>query len=169
MSSIGEHKAKLWFQQRQGIAPQTERLRSRRITGCAAKRGGSATLKVMRSSRQLVLALSLLLSMLMPTMLCAVPNGRMTPAEHSCCRQMKGQCGGMNMPASHNCCHRDIQAGHVDAVQFKSASYHPTLAVICALPPASSFVHTLVLYQSGKAPEHSPPGSPPSVASVLRI
>jgi hypothetical protein len=75
----------------------------------------------------------------------------------------------MNMPASHNCCHIDIQAGHLDAVQAGSAAYHVAIAPISELPAIASGTHMPLIYQPPDAPQHSPPGSPPPVASVLRI
>src|SRR3954453_5791247 len=123
----------------------------------------------MCSWRQIAMALSVVLSLLAPTMVCAFPNARMTPEEHSCCRQMKGRCGSMNMPASHNCCHKGIQAGHVEALQPKSASYHPAISFISALASAGVCADTLLVYQSADTSQHSPPTSPPTFISVLRI
>jgi hypothetical protein len=92
----------------------------------------------------------------------------MTAQEHTCCKKMKGNCGSMRMPATHSCCEPSVQANHFDALQPESISV-PIVAVIAALPslPANSF-HILT-YERVIWQQHSPPISPPSAVSVLRI
>ena len=58
----------------------------------------------------LTLVLALILSLLAPTMVCALPNAQMTAQEHACCQKMKGNCGSMRMPASHSCCQQSMRA-----------------------------------------------------------
>jgi hypothetical protein len=123
----------------------------------------------MHGFRRIVIAVTAFLSLLAPTMACAFPNARMSAEEHSCCRQMKGRCGSMNMPASHNCCHKGMQAGHFEALQPRSPSFHPVITLAAALPAVALYTATPVVYQATDSPQHSPPTSPPILVSVLRI
>jgi len=122
----------------------------------------------MRSGRAIGIVLLLLAALFAPTMACAFPGVSMTPEEHSCCRQMKGDCASMQMPASHSCCHKGVQAGHVEAVQPVSAAFHPPVTFVVFHPAALS-AGLAVVYESIDSPQPSPPTSPPGGISVLRI
>jgi hypothetical protein len=121
----------------------------------------------MKASRQIAVALALCLALLTPAMACAFPNG-MTASEHACCRQMKGECGSMHMPASHSCCQHGMQAGHFDAVQADAAAFQAVVA-IAALPSSALWSAPAIRHERAASPQHSPPFSPPSAISVLRI
>lgn len=116
----------------------------------------------------LAMILALVLSMLAPTMACALPNAQMTAQEKACCRMMKGHCGSMHMPASHGCCQKSMQANHLDAVQPQSISVQ-TIAVGAVLPSLTIFNHRVSVLERISPQQPSPPISPPSTVSVLRI
>jgi hypothetical protein len=78
----------------------------------------SNLLPVMKQVRHIGLVLAVVLSMLAPSMACALSGAHLSKAEHACCVQMKGECGKMGMPASHSCCHKEIQAE-----DFSKAAY----------------------------------------------
>src|SRR3954469_2359800 len=119
--------------------------------------------------RQLAVVLALVLSLLAPAMVCALPSAQMTPQEHACCKKMKGNCGNMRMPTSHSCCQQSIQAtNHFDAIQPESVSV-PMVAILAVLPSATIFDLRSLTYEHVSPPEHSPPTSPPPAVSVLRI
>jgi hypothetical protein len=118
--------------------------------------------------RHLAFVLALVLSLLAPTMACALPNARMTPQEHACCQKMKGNCGSMRMPASHGCCQQSMQVNHFDAVRPESASV-PAAVVIAVLPSPATFDLRSLSFERVSLKQHSPPISPPPTVSVLRI
>jgi hypothetical protein len=120
--------------------------------------------------RHLAVVLGLILSLLAPTMVCALPNAQMTAQEHACCKEMKGKCGSMRMPASHSCCRESIQAGHFNAVQPESISV-PSAVAVAVLPSTMAFDFDLRSpgFEQISRNQNSPPISPPSVVSVLRI
>jgi hypothetical protein len=122
----------------------------------------------MRRLHHLSVVLALILSLLAPTMACALPNAQMTAQEHACCQKMKGNCGSMRMPASHSCCQQNMQANHLDAVQPESASV-PVAAAIAVLPSPTIFDLRSLSFERVRLQQHSPPISPPPTVSVLRI
>ena len=125
----------------------------------------------MKAVRQFALMLAILLPLVAPAMACALPNSDLTPIERACCKQMKGQCGSMAMPASHGCCHKEVPtASHWNAaVQVKAANLQIDLSTVAGLSPAILVPFHVV--QSDYAPWHgnTPPQSPPSAISILRI
>jgi hypothetical protein len=118
----------------------------------------------MRQLHHLTVVLTLILSLLAPTMVCALPNAQMTASEHACCKKMKGDCGGMRMPASHSCCQPSMQANNFDAVQPESAS-----AAVAVLPSPTIFNLPSLSLERVRLQQHSRPISPPPTVSVLRI
>src|SRR3954471_17569321 len=92
----------------------------------------------MESVRQLAIVVTLLLSLLAPTMACALPNAQMTAQEHACCKKMKGNCGSMRMPTTHSCCQQSVRANHLDAIQPESVSV-PIAPLVAALPSVTLF------------------------------
>lgn len=73
------------------------------------------------------------------------------------------------MPASHNCCGKGMQAGHVEALQPRSASFHPLTPPAAALPVVVLYTAALMVHQATDSPQHSPPTFPSAAISVLRI
>lgn len=123
----------------------------------------------MKAVRQFGALVLLLMSWLAPAMACITPSVQLTHEEKACCRMMKNQCGQMGMPASHGCCQKDVQAAHHDALQTKYVNVHPESA-------ATAHTFVALYWNPGVASaewlervEFSPPQSPPSSVSVLRI
>ncbi len=123
----------------------------------------------MKALRQFGVLVLLLVSCLAPAMACMVPDAAMSTQERACCRTMKDQCGQMAMPASHGCCQKAAPGAHDNALDTKAMNFHPAAAPVIWLAafelvnPASSVAGWL---------EHlddSPPKSPSSTISILRI
>lgn len=121
----------------------------------------------MARARHLAPIFAFLLSLVAPAMTCVLPDARMTVEERACCREMKGHCASMGMPASHGCCRQSV-ASHSDAVQPHSSSI-PAVAVAFILPVSAHFDLRARSFERVSEPWHSPPVSPPSAVSVLRI
>ena len=49
-----------------------------------------------------VRVLTVVFSLLVPTMVCAAPAAQMSKSEQACCKKMHGACGSMQM--KHSCC-----------------------------------------------------------------
>jgi hypothetical protein len=132
--------------------------------GCKVEAG-------MKAVRQFALMLAVLLPLLAPTMVCALPNAHLNPAERACCRQMMGQCGSMAMPASHGCCQKEVPtADHWNAaVQIQSANIHIDLSAVAGLSPTILVPLPLVRSNYAQRPGSTLPQSPPPAISVLRI
>ena len=123
----------------------------------------------MKAVRQFGMLVLLLMSWLAPAMACITPGVQLTHEEQACCRMMKNQCGQMGMPASHGCCQKDVQAAHHDALQTKSVDIHLEIAAI-AHPFIALFLNSgMTSAEWLERSEFSPPLSPPSSVSVLRI
>src|SRR5690242_6616599 len=85
-------------------------------------------------------ALVVLLSLLAPTMACALPGSQMTAAEHACCRHMKGECGSMKMPTSHSCCQKSVQVSQMSVVpQPESGTHFSTISIAAVVPESPVF------------------------------
>ena len=99
--------------------------------------------------------MALLLSLLAPAMLCALPASDMTASERACCRQMRGECSGMRMPASHSCYQQNVSASHIDAAQPRihivSSRNIPFLHFSSAIPVASTS-HCRLSADTGASP-----------------
>jgi hypothetical protein len=124
----------------------------------------------MRIFRQFGGLFLLLVSCLAPTMACVASTTAMSTEERACCRMMKNQCGQMdNMPESHGCCQKTPPSVHDNALDTKTVIFHPVVASIIWLSalelvnPASAVVGWV------ERPDNSPPESPPSTISILRI
>ena len=123
----------------------------------------------MHTISRIGVALALLLSLLAPSMVCALPLSHLTASERACCRHMQGECGGMKMPASHSCCQHDAGPSHVDAVQPESVSFHPVISLPFLFPQSPLTQPPAVAGRRITTPDHSPPISPSPAISVLRI
>ena len=123
----------------------------------------------MKSLRQFGVLVLLLVSCLAPAVACMVPDGAMSAQERACCRMMKNQCGQMEMPASHGCCQKTPLGVRDNALDTKVTTFHPIavpivwLAAFELVNPVSSVAGWV------EHLEYSPPQSPPSSISVLRI
>jgi len=103
-----------------------------------------------------------------PLMACMLPSGVTTVAEKACCRKMAGECGHSQMPASHSCC-KTVSSPNQIAVA-KSSNLVSQLQLVYITQPAAFFGdlanHSI---PRSSTPGHSPPESPPSFSTVLRI
>jgi hypothetical protein len=123
----------------------------------------------MKVFRQFALIFAVFLPLVAPAMACAVPGAHLSSTERACCKQMKPQCGNMNMPASHGCCHKDVSAsGYLNAMP--ASQFH--IAVSHAVTPNSLPILQLLAVATDRGPvdrEGTLPQSPPAAISVLRI
>jgi hypothetical protein len=104
-----------------------------------------------------------------PAMACMVPDAQMTSQERACCRMMKDKCGQMDMPASHGCCKKVPGNSHGVALKTTASPLHPTVYVVYALLALNLFPPTPAVNGWFGRPEHSPPETPPSIVSNLRV
>ncbi len=131
--------------------------------------GSRSLSKWMRVLRQFGVLVLLLVSCLAPAMACMVPNAEMSAQERACCRMMKNQCGQMGMPASHSCCQKTPPSVRDNALVTKAVTFHPVevaviwVAISELANPASAVAGWV------EHPAYSPPESPPTTISVLRI
>jgi hypothetical protein len=122
----------------------------------------------MRVIRQFGVLVLLLVSCLAPAMACMVPDAAMSTQERACCRMMKNQCGQMGMPASHGCCQKTLPSVRDSALDTNAVTFPAVVPVIwlaaSELVNPDSAVACWVEH-----PDYSPPKSPPSTISILRI
>jgi hypothetical protein len=123
----------------------------------------------MKLWRQFGIVLLLLVFCVGPVMACMTPDTQMTTEERACCRTMQGQCGQMEMLGSNDCCKKVPSAVHENALKTDTASFHP--AVFVTLWVLSFDLLAPQDLAEGWLPrlEHSPPKSPPSIISSLRV
>ena len=124
----------------------------------------------MRVFRQFGALVLLIVSCLTPAMACIVPDAQMSTQERACCRMMKNQCGQMEMPASHGCCQKTpLLSAHDNALYTKAVASDPIVVPVIWLA-ASEFVNpTFSVIGWLEHTDYSPPKSPPSTISILRI
>ena len=111
----------------------------------------------------------LLVSCLAPAMACMLPDAQMNAQEHACCRMMKDQCGQMRMPASHGCCQKTPPSVDNNALDTKTVTLHPVAVTTLWLTASELLNPTTAVVGWVESPEYSPPKSPPSTVSILRI
>lgn len=119
--------------------------------------------------RQLGAVLLLLVSCVAPALACMAPDAQMTVEEQACCRMMNSHCGQMAMPSSQDCCKKGLSGDRESALKTDTVSFHPAGFVVLW---ASSFELPAPQGASNgwvQRPEHSPPKSPPSAITILRI
>jgi hypothetical protein len=123
----------------------------------------------MRIFRQFGVLVLLLVSCLAPAMACMVPNAEMSTQERACCRMMKNQCGQMGMPASHGCCQKTPPSVHDSALDTKAVMFQPILVPVVWLAAVELVKPTSTVIGWVEHADYSPPNSPPSTISVIRI
>ena len=123
----------------------------------------------MRFLRHFGALVLLLVTCLAPAMACMVPDTQMSTEERACCRMMKNQCGQMGMPASHGCCQKAPPSVHDNALDTKSVTFHPAAVPVIWLAAFELVNPTFSITGWVERPDYSPPKSPPSAISVLRI
>ena len=112
--------------------------------------------------------LVLLLSGLVPAMACTLPDAQLTAEERDCCRTMQGHCGQMEMPASHGCCHKAPPTVYEKALATR-AEVHVVSAPVIWLTPAELLNVNSFVIGWVENHDYSPPHSPSSTISILRI
>jgi len=123
----------------------------------------------MRALRQLGVFVLLLATSLTPAMACMVPAAQMTTEERTCCRMMNYQCGQMQMSKSSGCCQKTPPSAFDNALATRPSVLH-NIAVSVVWLSASE-----VMNRAPSVPgwvehtDYSPPKSPPSTISILRI
>lgn len=123
----------------------------------------------MRALRQLGVLVLLLASSLSPAMACMMPGAQMTTEERACCRMMNYQCGQMQMSKSTGCCQKVPPSAFDNALATRPSALHP-VAVSAVWLTASELMRP-VSSAAGwvEHRDYSPPKSPPSTISILRI
>jgi hypothetical protein len=123
----------------------------------------------MKTFRQFSVLILLLVSCLAPAMACMVPAAEMNAQERACCRMMKNQCGQMEMPASHVCCQQTPLGVHDNAQDTKVTNFHSVTAPVIWLAAFELMSPTSSITGWVEHLDDSPPKSPPSTISILRI
>jgi len=123
----------------------------------------------MRTARQFLTVALLLVSYLTPAMACMVSSVQMTAEERACCQAMQNNCEQMGMTTSHGCCQKAPHSALENALTKKQISYHPIVTAVVWLMTAEWFRPTLAATGQVAHIDYSPPQSPPSSISVLRI
>lgn len=123
----------------------------------------------MRVLRQFGVLVLLLVTSLAPGMACMVPDAQMSSHERTCCRTMSSQCNQTDMQASHGCCQKTPAGLYDHALRSKTAEFHPVTVRVIWLT-ASELVNPIAAVTAWvERPDYSPPKSPPSAISILRI
>ena len=123
----------------------------------------------MTALRQFGIVILLLVSYLSPAMACIVSNVPMNAEERACCQAMKNQCEQMGTSASHGCCQKTPWSALDSALAARAITYHPVAVTVIWLSVAEQLNLNLVVKGWVEQADYSPPQSPPSSISVLRI
>jgi hypothetical protein len=122
-----------------------------------------------KSLRQFGAILLLLVSSVAPAMACMASDAQMTIEERACCRMMKSQCGQMEMPSSQDCCKKAAKSIPDTALKTETVSLHPAAFVAIWVTSFEVLAPQGASYGWVQRPENSPPKSPPSAITILRI
>jgi hypothetical protein len=123
----------------------------------------------MKGLRQFGVLVLLLVTSLAPAMACMVPDAQMNAQERACCRTMSSQCGQAQMQTSHGCCQKTPASLYDHALSTKTAEF-PPVAVRFICLAASELVNPIATVTAWvERPGYTPPKSPPSTVSILRI
>lgn len=123
----------------------------------------------MKAARQFGIVVLLLVSYLTPAMACMVSSVPMNAEERACCQAMKNQCEQMGTSASHDCCLKTPRSAQDNALVSKAVTYHPVVFAVIWLSVAERLNLNPVVTGRIEYTEYSPPQSPYSSISVLRI
>jgi hypothetical protein len=123
-------------------------------------------LRAVNRSRQLGAVVLLLVWSLVPAMACTLPETQMTPAERACCVEMQRNCSGMDMPASHPCCQKQVRTEQAALVQKGPHISQPEAVQIV---PGMQMALPVSFMCEQHSLNVSPPQSPPSAVTILRI
>jgi hypothetical protein len=128
--------------------------------------------KGMKPFGKVVVSVVSLVLLATPIMACVLPVAAMTAVERDCCKRMAQECGNGKMAQSHSCCQTATVPDHLPAIKSSSddGSRHLGLVLLHAVLPSST---ATAMSESGlsviDADIHSPPVSPPTSISILRI
>jgi hypothetical protein len=148
----------------------SDRGNSRKARQYSAESRDSGILYVrMNVLRKFGVLVLLVVSCMAPAMACMVPDAQMNSEERACCRTMKNQCGQMEMPASHGCCQKTPLGVHDNALDTKAMTFHVVAAPVIWLAASALASPTSSITGWIEHPDYSPPKSPPSTISILRI
>jgi hypothetical protein len=123
----------------------------------------------MKGFRQFGVLVLLMVTCLAPAMACVAPDAQMNAQERACCRTMSSQCGQTEMSASHGCCQKSPVSFHDNALDTKTVAFHPIVVSVVWLAAFELVDPTSTVIGWIDRPDYSPPKSPPSSISILRI
>jgi hypothetical protein len=123
----------------------------------------------MKGLRQFGVLVLLLVTSLAPAMACMVPDAQMSAQERACCRTMNSQCGQTEMPTSRGCCQKTPASLYDHALGTKAVAFHPVIIPAIWLTVSELANPFTVVSSWAERPDYSPPKSPPSTVSILRI
>lgn len=123
----------------------------------------------MKAARQFGIVILLLASYLTPAMACMISNVQMNAEERACCQAMKNRCDQMGMPASHGCCQKTSKSVQDSAVVTRAVTCYPVAVAVAWLSVAQWLHLNPIATGWVEHTDYSPPQSPPSSISVLRI
>jgi hypothetical protein len=123
----------------------------------------------LRILRQFGVLVLLLVTCLAPAMACMVQDAQMNAQERACCRMMRNQCDQMDMSASHNCCQKAPRSAQDNALDTKAVTYRPIVVAVVWLSAVEWLNLDPVVTGLVEHADYSPPESPPTSISVLRV
>jgi hypothetical protein len=123
----------------------------------------------MKTVRHFLTIALLLVTYLTPAMACMVSTVQMNADERACCEAMQNRCEQMGMPASHGCCQKASHSALDNALATNAITYHPLATAAIWLTTAQWSHPTPASAGQFAHIDYSPPQSPPSSVSVLRI
>ena len=112
----------------------------------------------------------LLMMLGVPAMACVIPDAQLSDAEKACCRQMKGDCGKMEMPNGHSCCETTIKPQQ--AAMLKPAPIlrdHQIVLAVVPMAMAANPQQIQAAYSTIRALRHPPPEAYAPTIEILRI
>ena len=123
----------------------------------------------MKHFRQFGAVLLLLVSCVAPAMSCVVPGSGMTVEDRTCCSMMHGDCGQMKMRGPGKCCEKAPVIVQQSALRTDAVVVHPSVFTAVWLAEFEIVRSEDDKLNKFDRPEHSPPESPPTAITILRI
>ena len=123
----------------------------------------------MRALRQFGVLVLLLASCRSPAMACMTPGAQMTTEERACCRMMNYQCGHMQMSESSGCCQKAPSSAFDNTLATRPSAMHPVAITVVWLTASEGLNQVSSDAGRFEHADYSPPESPPSTISILRI
>jgi len=132
------------------------------------RRSADYTVMVKWTSKLAVLAMAVSL-WASPLMACMLPDADLTVEERECCKNMADDCGQMAMPASHSCCKIVTRQADSYVVNSRFPVVHSVSSVTGFVVPVQAPGPADLLHPNAVFEGHSPPTSPPTTISILRL